>query len=103
MISDETRPAVEKAREMFRVGIDIHSTGEATNAVVAGIEKERALWSVDADLLGIGVGLLLAGEGLDMPLAVLGIVDDPGLFRFTRSRFPGALADGHAARSLRRL
>ena len=40
---------------------------------------------VDADLLGIGVGLLLAGEGLDMPLAVLGIVDDPGLFRFTLS------------------
>ena len=38
--------------------------------------------NIDADLLGIGIGLFLAGEGLDMPLAVLGIVDDPGLFRF---------------------
>lgn len=39
MISDETRPKVEKVREMLNTGINIQATGEATNAVVTGMVK----------------------------------------------------------------
>lgn len=39
MISDETRSKVEKVREMYQQGINIHATGEATNAVVTGMLK----------------------------------------------------------------
>ena len=35
--SDETKPAVEKARAMLVDGINIQALGEATNQVVTGI------------------------------------------------------------------
>jgi cobalamin biosynthesis protein CbiD len=52
MISDETRPIVETAREMLRTGINIQATGEATNAIVTGlIEKLLAhIDELEADL-----------------------------------------------------
>jgi len=52
MISDETRPKVEKVREMYQQGINIQAAGEATNAVVTGML--RALFEhideLEADL-----------------------------------------------------
>jgi hypothetical protein len=46
MISDETRPVVETAREMLRVGINIQATGEATNAIITGL-LEKLLAHID--------------------------------------------------------
>ena len=37
MISDETRPKVDKVREMMSIGVNIQATGEATNAIVTGM------------------------------------------------------------------
>jgi hypothetical protein len=52
MISDDTRPVVETAREVLRQGINIQATGEATNAVITGlIEKLLAhIGELEADL-----------------------------------------------------
>ena len=46
MISDQTRPIVETAREMLRTGINIQATGEATNAIVTGL-VEKLLSHID--------------------------------------------------------
>lgn len=61
--SDETRPAIQAARDMLAAGINIQATGEATNAVVTGMLT--ALFAhideLEADLnCAIAVGRLAA-------------------------------------------
>src|SRR5262249_44936074 len=48
----------------------------------------------DPDDGGMGIGVTLAGERLDMALAVLvDVIDDPRLLRLPARAFPGSLAD----------
>src|SRR5262249_26784119 len=52
---------------------------------------------IDTDGRMVGVGVLFALEGADVPLAVLvAVVDDPGFLRLAPRRNPLALPDRHA-------
>lgn len=65
MISDETRPKVEKVREMLALGINIQATGEATNAVVTGMLTALLdhIDELEADLkCAIAVGKMAAAK-----------------------------------------
>ena len=56
---------------------------------------------VDADLLGVGVGVLLALESLDVAVAVLvEVVDDPRLLGLAAARRPFPLPNRHGAQAL---
>lgn len=66
MISDETRTKANKVREMYRQGINIQATDEATNAVVSGMLK--ALFDhideLEADLkASVALGKAYAARG----------------------------------------
>lgn len=65
IMSDETRPAADKAREMLAIGIRIQATGEATDAVVTGIIKSLLdhIDELEADLkCAIAVGRVAAAS-----------------------------------------
>src|SRR5262249_12365751 len=69
---------------------------------LAGLRHGRLGACVDAranvhpDPIVIFVGVLLAGEGVDMPAALLvGVVNDPSLARFALLGSPSALAYRH--------
>src|SRR5262245_23159344 len=62
----------------------------------AAVGSVDALAHLDVGRRVEGVRLLLAGERLDVPLAVLvDVIDHPRLFGFAAGRLPGAFADGH--------
>src|SRR5262245_35704428 len=55
-----------------------------------------AVTHIQPDLIVASVGVLLAFEGLYMPVAILvEVIDDPSLFNFARRGFPFALAYRH--------
>lgn len=63
MISDETKPAVQKARDMLATGIRIQATGPATDAIVSGIIQSLLdhIDELEADLnVAIAVGRVAA-------------------------------------------
>ena len=67
--------------------------GHGDAAALGGVDS---LGDVDGDLRVIGLGVLLARERLEVPvLELVGVVDHPGLTRFTALGFPTALTDGH--------
>jgi hypothetical protein len=64
LVSDETRPAVDRVRETLAVGINIQATGEVTNAVVTGMVKCLLdhIDELEADLnCAVAVGRMAAG------------------------------------------
>jgi hypothetical protein len=74
LVSDETRPAVEIARQMLAMGINVQATGEVTNQVVAGIIKSLLdhIDELEADLkCAVAVGRYAARapspQGTDQP------------------------------------
>lgn len=73
LLSAETRPAVEKAREMLALGIDIQAAGDATNAVVTGIVKSLLdhIDELEADLeCAIAVGRYAAATARPDPIDI---------------------------------
>ena len=60
-----------------------------------GVDAET---DVHLDLGGLGVGVLLPRECLDVAVALaVNVVDDPGLLALAEPRGPKALPDRHAA------
>jgi hypothetical protein len=52
-----------------------------------------SLADLDGDLCLAGIGILLAGEGLDMSRTIDSIVNDPGFFGFALAGDPDPLTD----------
>jgi hypothetical protein len=69
------------------------SLGDGDAPAVGGVDAGT---DVDGGLGVVGVGVLLAGEGLDVPVAELvGIIHDPGFADFAVMGLPCALAHRH--------
>src|SRR6516162_6977923 len=64
-------------------------------ATVGGVNAGA---DIDGDLRMIGIGIALAGEGLEMsPPELVRIIDDPGLSALAAIGFPAALANRHVS------
>ena len=71
--------------------------GHRDAAAVGGVDAGA---DIDRDLRMIGVGVALAGEGLEVPEPLVAVIDHPGLAALAAIGLPATLADGHGVSTI---